>query len=214
MARTTTTFTKTAEGKVLYHFICNHCGMRNDKVAQISADAQAAYRGAAYGNMAGSVLDMRLGNQAMNSLNARIAQLGEQICDYGCGLREGRTFRYSLFDNELKGAHPDHIDAALDGVCTHCGKKQAWAMNPTEGTTLIIYLSVASGLLLGFGGLGAAAAIGSGAAATVIGFLGIVFLISGLALIAVLPKRRIKKNQLAIAAEPNDPNKLPVLDAH
>lgn len=101
MVRTATTFTKTAEGKVLYHFICNHCGMRNDKVAQISADAQATYSGAAYGNMAGSVLDMRLGNQAINSLNARIAQLGEQICDYGCGLREGRTFRYSLLDNEL-----------------------------------------------------------------------------------------------------------------
>ncbi len=85
---------------------------------------------------------------------------------------------------------------------------------PNEGTTLIFYLSVAAGLLLGFGGLGAAAAIGSGPAATVIGFLGGVFLISGLVLLAVLQKRRIKKNQSAIAAEPNDPNKLPVLDAH
>lgn len=156
---------------------------------------------------------MRLGNQAVNRLNARIAQLEEQIRDYGCGVREGRTFRYSLINNDLKGTHPDHIDEALDGVCAFCGKKQAWAMDPVARTTFITVLTVLLGLALGFGNLGIAAAIGSGLVASLFGGLGMLCFIAGIILMIVLTKRRIKKNHLTIAQEPNDLEKLPVLHA-
>ena len=46
-------------------------------------------------------------------------------------------------------------------------------------------------MLLGFGGLGTTAAIGSGPAANEIRLLDVVFLVSGLVLIVVLAKRRI-----------------------
>ena len=36
MARTITTVTTTAKDKLPYHFICNYCGCRNDKVADIA----------------------------------------------------------------------------------------------------------------------------------------------------------------------------------
>ncbi len=211
MAGTVTTFSKTATGKIPYHYICNYCGMRNDKSAQISAEASEAYRGAIYSVPSGSLIDTLLDSKAMNVLKTRITQLEEQIRDYGCGVREGRTFRYSLLDSELKGTHPDHIDEALDGVCAFCGKKQAWAMNPTARTTSLTVLTVLLGLVLGFGNLGIAAAIGSGLVASLFGGLGILCFIAGIVLTIILPKRRIKKNHLSIAQEPNDLEKLPVL---
>lgn len=211
MAKTVTTFSKTATGKIPYHFICNYCGMRNDKSAQISAEAREAYRGTFYSVPSGSTLDTRLDIKAMNELKTRIAQLEEQIRDYGCGMREGRTFRYSLLENELKGTHPDHIDKALDGVCAFCEKKQAWALNPTAGTNSILVLTILPALVLGFGSLGIAASIGSGFVASMFGCFGILSFIVGIVLMIILPKRRIKKNHLTIAQEPNDLEKLPVL---
>lgn len=211
MAKTVTTFSKTATGKIPYHFICNYCGMRNDKSAQISAEAREAYRGTFYSVPSGSTLDTRLDIKAMNELKTRIAQLEEQIRDYGCGMREGRTFRYSLLYSNLKGTHPDHIDKPLDGVCAFCGEKQAWAIDPTARIFSIVVLTMLPAFVLGFGSLYIVKSVDNDLVASLFGGFGMLSFIVGIVLMIVLPKRRIKKNHLMIAQEPNDLEKLPVL---
>ena len=78
---TKTTFTKKVEGKVPYHFICNYCGRRNDKVEIISADASQAIRGAYYGKAEGSPMDMRLGIAAENNWLKEVESRIDKIRD-------------------------------------------------------------------------------------------------------------------------------------
>lgn len=210
MARSTTTFTKTVTGKVPYHFVCNYCGRRNDKVQETSGAASKSIRGAYYGNAEGTAMDVQLGIEAQANLLKNIKTLEERIRDYSEGVREGRTFRYSLSPPPtLKGEHPDHL--SMDATCAYCGKKQAWSTDPTTGTSAKGCLITVLGFLLFFACLfGATSLDGSGAA--VLGVFGFAVLIGSYVLSQVLSKRRIRQNQSMINAEPNDPDKLPVLD--
>ena len=210
MASSTTTFTKTATGKVPYHFVCNYCGRRNNKEQTVLGSASKSFRGAYYGSAAGTVLDFQLGIEAQADMLKNVETLKETIRDYGEGLREGRTFRYSpLSPYTLKGEHPDHL--SLDATCMYCGKKQAWSTDPTTGTTVKGCLLTVLGFLLFFGCCFGAASLDANDGGTALGVFGLAVFIGLFVLSQVLSKRRLRKNQALINAEPNDPDKLPVL---
>ena len=209
MAKYTTTFSNTATVKVPYHFICNYCGKRNDKVQEITGETNRTVSGVHSGGVSPG-MEREFNAAVKDDLVSKIKSIDSKIKDYGEGLKDGRTFSYSFLLSELKGEHPDHIgfDMLSDATCIHCGKKQAWGMPPATGAMLSGCLTFSLGfifsilaILLAFrfsDSLGVAAF-----AISVIGYLTLSY---------ILPKRKIKANQVKIAAEPNDPDKLPVLD--
>lgn len=205
MAKTTTTFTKSVKAKVPYHFVCNYCGKRNDKVQEFEGAGISTLRGSH--SSASFGMEMKLDTEARDDLVKRIKFADSKIKDYGEGLKQGRMFSYSL-DSTLKGEHPDHLNGLVvhDATCTYCGKKQAWSIDPAEGTTnlgcLILFIALS---LMGLGIL-------LGALGSIVGAVLFISAVGVFALNYILPKRKLKANQAKIAAEPNDPDKLPVLD--
>lgn len=213
MAKTTTTFLKSKVYEFPYHFTCNYCGKVNNKIARPLIEASETHRGAYYGNVGGTLLDVQLEQQTAINAQLWTTETEKRLSDYGEGLREGRKFKYSLFFQSLKGTHLDHIDDSehINSVCVHCGKKQIWAADPTKGTALSGVLGLVLADLLAAGGFIIAGSIGNGFWSSLFGYLGLLFFLGGFVFDVLIAKRLLKKNQNKIAAEPNDTNKLPVL---
>lgn len=209
MAKSITTFTKTVTVRVPFHFTCNYCGRRNDQVLDVSGGAAESRRGAFYGDASGTHMDLQLTAEAEADLLKELQGIDSRIQKYGERLREGKPVgegrKEGLFSGCLLEFH--------DVTCAYCGKKQAWGSVPESskvslGGCLIPLVS----LFLGFAFFGAAAAIGTGIAAAVIGILGFAVLIGGLVFSAVLSKRKSGQSRTDASEEPNDPDNLPVLD--
>lgn len=207
-AHTKTSLTRTASCALSYHFVCNYCGMRNDKTARLSGSATEAH---SPGDPdAEAALCARLDRQAAQALQGDIAALRQEIAAYGEGLREARGYGYPPF-RARKDRPPERI-GRLDGVCAHCGKTQAWAARAEDETRRTAALAAGLGLMLCFGGTVIAIVIGDGPLETALGIAGMACLLGGLALTMILGGRMLKRNRVLDAAEPNDPYKLPVID--
>ena len=94
MAKYTTTFSKTATARVPYHFVCNYCGKRNDKVQEVKGTGASTVRG--MHSSAGFGMENSLDIAAKNDLVGKIKSIDSKIKDYGDGLKQGRTFDYSF----------------------------------------------------------------------------------------------------------------------
>lgn len=203
MAKTIITTMKTAEGKLPYHFICNYCGQKNDRIMNITGVAiESRSRGKGTGT---------LEVEALRDLQEEPERIEKRIREYEEGLRAGRNYKYSFLFHDLKGNYPDYI-YGIDGTCKYCGKSQAWTKSPAERTAKqkmkTSCLPVVLGFILGILCFIAAVFLPDGTD-DIIGGLGFAFILSGIVLIPLLSERQLKKNLAKALAEPNDPDKLP-----
>ena len=203
MARVITTVTTTAKGNLHYHFTCNYCGRRNDKVADISGIAVGGRE-----NAPGALTDL-LGEPQ---------RYRERIKAYEQRLRAGNALPKGKFD-ALDYSASSLLILGLDGKCTHCGREQAWTIDPSVPNdswragclTMVGFLFGGLALFL----IGAIAVTDSTWSAVLMAAGGLVS-VGGMAggLISHLVRnRRVRKARLEeLAAAPNDPDKLPVID--
>lgn len=197
--------TQTATLAMPYHFTCNYCGKRNDQAVDISGAATRvlrAYRPDTSGT---------LGLEARQDLGKSIGAVGDMIGNYGAGIRAGRRFR-DVWSGEYAGLQYDCLLPFHNVVCAHCGKKQAWSIDPSDKKSHRGWLTFAAGLILSVIFFAVATILSGSAAADVIGVFGFVILIAGIVLAVVFSRLGKRKLREALAAEPNDPDKLPVLD--
>ena len=120
MARIITTVTTTAKGKLPYHFICNYCGCRNDKVADIAGVSVGGRE-----NAGGALLN----------LHGEPQRYREKIRAYEQRLRAGKALPDGKFD-ALDYKVNSLLFLGLDGKCEKCGKEQAWATETTAACSL------------------------------------------------------------------------------
>ena len=203
MARVITTVTTTAKGKLHYHFTCNYCSRRNDKVAGISGIAVGRKE-----NAPGALTD----------LYGEPERYREKIRAYEQRLRAGNALPKGKFD-ALDYSVNSLLILGLDGKCAHCGREQAWAIDPSaphddwRAGCLTMVALLMGGLALFLIG---AIAVTDGTLSAVLMAAGGLVSVGGMAggLISHLVRsRRARKARLAeIAAAPNDPDKLPVID--
>ncbi len=179
--------------KVPYRYVCNYCGKQNSGVLGIQY-------------VPGEGEDGREG------LYEEINGKNRVISDYRTGLREGREFTYSAFSGRVKGEHPDHLGMFGDAVCAECGKKQVWSVDHSANTSKAGCIIPAAGVILGCGFLGAASALGTGTAAAILAGAGVALIVAGIILSTVISKKSLEKHLKQLLQEPNDPEKLPVLD--
>ena len=197
------TVTTTVKDKLPYHFICNYCGYRNDKVADIAGISVGGRENA-------------LG--ALTDLYGEPQRYRDRIRAYEQRLRAGNALPKGKFD-AVDYSSNSLLILGLDGKCAHCGREQAWAIDPSAP-----YDSWRAGCLtmVGFllGGLAlfliGAIAVTDATASTVLMILGGCVSLGGMAggLIShFVRNRRARKSRLMeLAAAPNDPDKLPVID--
>ena len=203
MARIITTVTTTAKGRLPYHFTCNYCGRRNDKVADISGIAVGGRE-----NAPGALTD----------LYGEPQRYRERIKAYEQRLRAGNALPKGKFD-AVDYSTNSLLILGLDGKCTHCGREQAWAIDPSAPndswragclTMLALIMGGLALLLIG------AIAVTDATASTVLMILGGCVSLGGMAggLIShFVRNRRARKSRLMeLTAAPNDPDKLPVID--
>ena len=203
MAKTIRTVTTTAKGGLPYHFTCNYCGCRNDKVASIS--------GVAIGRQS-------MGVEALRDLKGEPQRYREKIREYEQRLRDGTALPEGKFD-ELAYAANSLTLLGLDGTCDKCGKTQAWAISlfSEDGRMrqgcLTMLAFQAGGLVLFL--IGAIAAKTDALRIVLMALGGLVWLGGTIGCLAAhfVRKRRDKAARLAeLRAAPNDPDKLPVID--
>ena len=203
MARITTTVTTTVKGKLHYHFTCNYCGRRNDKVAEISGIAVGGRE-----NAPGALTD----------LYGKPQRYHEQIKAYEQRLRAGNALPKGKFD-ALDYSASSLLILGLDGKCTHCGREQAWTIDPSVPNdswragclTMVGFLFGGLALFL----IGAIAVTDSTWSAVLMAAGGLVSVggMAGGLISHFLRNRRVRKARLEeLAAAPNDPDKLPVID--
>ena len=204
MARIITTVTTTAKGNLHYHFTCNYCGRRNNKVADISGVAVGGRE-----NAPGALTD----------LYGEPQRYRERIKAYEQRLRAGNALPNGKFD-ALDYSTNSLLILGLDGKCTHCGKTQAWAIDPSAPNdswragclTMVAFIMGGLAVFL-IGGI----AVTDGTLSAVLMAAGGIISLGGMAggLISHLVRNRCaRKARLAeLAAAPNDPDKLPVIDA-
>ncbi len=203
MARITTTVTTTAKGKLHYHFTCNYCGSRNNKEADISGIAVGGCE-----NAPGALTD----------LYGEPQRYRERIKAYEQRLRTGNALPKGKFD-ALDYSTNSLLILGLDGKCAHCGKEQAWAIDPSApndswraGCLAMVGFLMGGLVLLLIGAI----AVTDATASTVLMILGGCVSLGGMAggLIShFVRNRRARKSRLMeLAAAPNDPDKLPVID--
>ena len=202
MARTITTVTTTAKDKLPYHFICNYCGCRNDKVADIAGISVGGRE-----NVGGALRD----------LHGEPQRYREKIRAYEQRLRAGKALPNGKFD-ALDYSVNSLLTLGLDGKCTRCGKEQAWTIDPSShdnvvrtGCLWVLAFNLLGGALFLVGAI-----VADGAArAVLMGLGGFIWLggIVGSMIALFLRKRSATKKRLAeLRAAPNDPDKLPVID--
>ena len=121
MARTITTVTTTAKDKLPYHFICNYCGCRNDKVADIAGISVGGRE-----NVGGALRD----------LHGEPQRYREKIRAYEQRLRAGKALPNGKFD-ALDYSVNSLLTLGLDGKCTCCGKEQAWTIDPSSHDNVV-----------------------------------------------------------------------------
>ena len=107
MARTITTVTTTAKDKLPYHFICNYCGCRNDKVADIAGISVGGRE-----NALGALTDLYGEPQRYRD---RIRAYEQRLCA-GNALPKGKFDAVDYSTNSL-------LILGLDGKCAHCGRQ-------------------------------------------------------------------------------------------
>lgn len=203
MARIIKTVTTTVKDKLPYHFICNYCGCRNDKVADITGISVGGRENA-------------LG--ALTDLYGEPQRYRDRIRAYEQRLRAGNALPKGKFDAVDYSANSLLI-LGLDGKCAHCGREQAWAIDPSapndswRAGCLTMLALIMGGLALFLIG---AIAVTDATASTVLMILGGCVSLGGMAggLIShFVRNRRARKSRLMeLAAAPNDPDKLPVID--
>ena len=195
--------TTTAKGELSYHFICNYCGRRCNRTVSVVGNAYGGRE-----NAGGALRDLQ------NEAN----RYRERIRAYKARLRAG---------NALPGKKYDPVDYSvnsllmlgMDGTCIHCGKVQAWAIDPSshEDSLRRGCLGVLACVLLGLAVFLIGAVVRDATAEAVLMILGVCVALlggTGCLIASSLRKRRYTKKKLAeLAAAPNDPEKLPVIDA-
>ncbi len=203
MARTITTVTTTAKGSLPYHFICNYCGCRNDKTAETAGIAVGGRE-----NVGGALLD----------LQGEPERYRERIRAYAQRLRDGTALPAGKYDAAEYSASSLLI-LGLDGRCSRCGKVQAWAIDPSSQDSMLRTgcLGVLACVVLGLVLLLIGSAVANVTLGTVLMVLGGVVWVAGSLgsmIVYAVKKRRDTNRKLAeLAAAPNDPDKLPVIDA-
>jgi len=203
MARIIKTVTTTVKDKLPYHFICNYCGCRNDKVADIAGISVGGRENA-------------LG--ALTDLYGEPQRYRDRIRAYEQRLRAGNALPKGKFD-AVDYSSNSLLILGLDGKCAHCGREQAWAIDPSapndswRAGCLTMLALIMGGLALFLIG---AIAVTDATASTVLMILGGCVSLGGMAggLIShFVRNRRARKSRLMeLAAAPNDPDKLPVID--
>lgn len=197
MAKITRTTTQTATVRVPYHFTCNYCGKRNDQSVSLSGVASES-RSSSYQHASGT-----LGVDARKNLMESVDLTSKMIREYGDGLRAGQAKAGCLIP-------------FYGTVCCYCGKEQAWSRLPGSGTgkrrSRKGCLIPVAGLVLAVLLFVIATMLSGTPAADIIGFSGFGVLIAGVVLYFVYPRLGRKRNAADSAAEPNDPDNLPVLD--
>ncbi len=204
MAKIIRTVTTTAKGGLPYHFTCNYCGCRNDKVAEIAGVA---------------VGEQSKGVEALRELRGKPEEYRDKIRQYEQRLRAGEALPEGKFD-ELAYAANSLTYLGLDGTCEKCGKTQAWALDPfsedgkmRQGCLTMVAFQMA-GLVLFL--VGAIAAQTEALQIALIALGALVWLggTIGCLVAHFVRKRRDKAERVAqLRAAPNDPDKLPVIDA-
>ena len=203
MARVITTVTTTVKDKIPYHFICNYCGCRNDKFAQVTGVHVGGRE-----NTGAALLD----------LYNEPKRYREKIKAYGDRLRGGDNLLSGKYD-AVNYSTQSLLTLGLDGKCAHCGREQAWAIDPSapdnrwRSGCLSMLVFIAIGLALFLIG---AIAVTDATWSTVLMVLGSLVWVGGIlggVIVSLVRNRRALKNNLAaLAAAPNDPEKLPVID--
>ena len=203
MARIITTVTTTAKGNLHYHFTCNYCGCRNNKVADISGIAVSGRE-----NAPGALTD----------LYGEPQRYRERIKAYEQRLRVGNALPTGKFD-ALDYSINSLLILGLDGKCAHCGREQAWAIDPSapndswRAGCLTMVAFIMGGLVVFLIG---AIAVTDGTLSGVLMAAGGLISLGGMAgglISRLVCNRRARKSRLAeIVAAPNDPDKLPVID--
>ena len=204
MAKTITTVTTTVRDRIPYHFTCNYCNCRNDKFATITGVSVGGRK-----NVGGAYLD----------LHGEPQRYRERIEAYRERLRAGDDLLGGKY-NALQYSLQSLVGLELDGKCAYCGREQAWAIDPgapndswRKGCLAMLAFDIGGLLLFLIGAVG----VNDATLRAVLMILGGVVWLGGMAgcLISNLVRnRRARKVRLAeIAAAPNDPDKLPVIDA-
>ena len=198
-----TTVTTTAKGVLPYHFVCNYCGARCDRTVDVVGNAYGGRE-----NRAGALAD--LGNEP--------ERYRKKIRDYRQRLTAGKALPAGKYD-PVEYSASSLLSLGLDGVCTRCGRVQAWAIDPSgsgdkarKGCLRILLFDLLGLALFLIGAL-----LTNGTAGAVLMVLGGAVFVVGIAgsLISMRAggRRATKKKLAELAAAPNDPEKLPVIDA-
>ena len=201
--KTITTVTTTAKGRVNYRFICNYCGAHNRKTATLSGVAIGGKK-----DELGALTDLQ------NEPN----RYREKIREYEKRLRAGDNPVNGKYD-ALQYSMQSLLTLGLDGKCERCGKVQAWAVDPSppddmlkKGCLSVLVFDVIGLILFLLG----AVAFRDPTLSTVFMVIGGAVFVCGIpgCMIAYLVRKRgyTKKKWAELAAEPNDPNKLPIIE--
>ena len=110
-----TTVATTAKGVLPYHFVCNYCGARCDRTVDVVGNAYGGRE-----NRAGALAD--LGNEP--------ERYRKKIRDYRQRLTAGKALPAGKYD-PVEYSASSLLSLGLDGVCTRCGRVQAWAIDPS-----------------------------------------------------------------------------------
>ena len=207
MARYVANIEKSYKQAIPYHFTCNHCGEVNQKSYDINVSVKAS----------GSARDIGAVQEAADRQHDR--QVGKEVRAKN---REIERYRQRLA--ECKAVTDKKLcRIALNSECAHCGRKQMWNPGTRPGIKVghmepIGVVGLIAGAL-GFIGAfftffflfaqGAGIPLAVPCALLGVAVLGFILYSVGAAIDDRKDAAWFKEN---LANEPNDPDKLPVID--
>ena len=197
MARYILNIEKSFKWPIRYHFTCNHCGEVNQK----SYDLDVSVKASGDHRYARAVHELAR-RQHEKQVKKSVREKNAAIEKYRKKLIAGRVAKGKL----------SYIP--LNSECEHCGRRQMW--NPaiekkqyaSKGAGILKTIGVIAGTL-GFIGAVAASSFHAQGALVGVALLGVVLYLIGS---GINDRREAAWFREHLANEPNDPDKLPVID--
>ena len=197
MARYVINIENSYEQPIPYHFTCNHCGEVNQKSYEFTVSVKAS----------GSARNARGVHELARRQHEK--QVKKSVREKNAAIEK---YRKKLIAGRVAEGKLSYIP--LNSECEHCGRRQMW--NPaieenqyaSEGAGILKTIGGIAGTL-GFIGAVAASSFHAQGALVGVALLGVVLYLIGS---GINDRREAAWFREHLANEPNDPDKLPVID--
>ncbi|MCR5532037.1 MAG: hypothetical protein K6F26_09340 [Lachnospiraceae bacterium] len=201
-------------GQMPYHFICNYCGRRNDMSCLVAGVFEKTIGGyISKDSVTQSILGSTMEVGAQQQLVKCVDLIRKQTDNYAEWLKTGKKKKFD--GTNYEDYTPKNLCNLYRYVhCDHCGRRQAWGMNPAEGSfgrknaflfCFSLFIAIILFMISFF-------REPMPFKEDIVAQISIIFAVIIPIIFVIAAVIRFFRNKKAISQEPNDPDKLPVPD--